>query len=190
MGFEPEKEMSNRFLDTPDWGSPHIVRFGQSELLNLDASLADVVSHARGRLCYLATPYSKIALCDRGAWHQGASLEAAAHAARWAKALAVEGVTAVSPIVQAVEMIHGDLADMIDPLDAVFWEGWCRPLLMACDVVIVPPIPGWAESQGIWREVWAALYSHRYPSPRVFLIGEGEGAVSREGKPSLRLGVA
>ena len=154
-----------------NWDAPALNAYARACLFHRDAGLADVISHARGRLAYLATPYSKIALCGCGAWHQGASLEAAVRAARWAKVLAAEGVTAVSPIVQAVEMVHADLADMLDPLDEVFWEGWCRPLLAASEVVIVPPIPGWQESEGIWIEVCAALRSNR----RVFQIGEGEG---------------
>lgn len=152
-----------------DWGHPALDVYADAGLLQRDADLADVISHARGRLAYLATPYSKVALCDCDAWHQGISLEAAVRAARWAKVLAAEGVTAVSPIIQSVEMVHADLADMLDPLDAVFWEGWCRPLLAASGVVIVPPIPGWKDSEGIWVEVCAALRSNR----RVFLISEG-----------------
>lgn len=154
-----------------DWGCSALDAYADACLLRRDAGLADVISHARGRLAYLATPYSKNALCDCGAWRPGASLEAAVRAARWAKVLAAEGVTAVSPIVQAVEMVHADLSNMLDPLDAVFWEGWCRPLLAASGVVIVPPIQGWKDSEGIWGEVCAALRSNS----GVFLIREGEG---------------
>lgn len=153
-----------------DWGHSALDVFAGACLLQRDAGLSDVVAHARGRLAYLATPYSKIALCDCGAWRQGASLEAAVRAALWGRALAAEGVTAVSPIIQAVEMVHADLADLLDPLDAKFWEDWCRPLLAASGVVIVPPIPGWDESEGIWTEVRDAL--HR--NCRVFLIRPGE----------------
>lgn len=146
----------------------------QNVLFTVNAPLAEVVEHCRGRLCYLATPYTKRAQFG-GKFSQERSFGCAVEAARWLTTLAVEGVTAVSPIVQSVEMISADLLNQqLDPLDQQFWAAWCRPLLRACDVIIVPPIPGWQESEGIWAEVDAALRSYR----RVFLIGEGEGGAA------------
>ena len=155
---------------TLNWNAPALDAYARACLLHRGAGLADVIRHGRGQLSYLATPYSKLARDDDGAFSIAGSLECAARAARWARLLALEGITAVSPIIQAVEMVHADGIDpQLDPLDERFWEGWCRPLLNACGGVIVPPIPGWAESEGIWVEVCAALRAQR----PVFLIRPG-----------------
>ena len=159
-----------RLPDTPDWGNPHLASFEQGELLYRDASLADLISHARGRLCYLATPYSKVCVTDDGEWNQVESLFCAGRAARWSRALAVEGITAISPIIQSVEMVHVDFDEWLDPLDARFWTDWCQPLLNACGPVIVPPLDGWQESLGVWQE---ALFALRADRP-VFLIDPKE----------------
>ena len=160
-------------LDLPrtrNWNAPALDTYARACLLRHDARLGDVISHSRGCLSYLATPYSKLARDDDGAFSSAGSLECAARAARWARLLALEGITAVSPIIQAVEMVHVDVIDpQLDPLDERFWEGWCQPLLNACGGVIVPPIPGWKESEGIWVEVCAALRAQR----PVFLIRPG-----------------
>lgn len=160
---------------SPDWTHPNLESCAGS-LLQRDAMLADGVSHCRGQLAYLATPYSKIAVNNNGVWDYSASMVAMTRAARWARMLAIEGATAISPIIQSVEMVHAgvSLASLatLDPLDATFWENWCSPLLAKADVVIVPPIHGWAESAGVWVEACTALKSAR----RVFLIKPGEGS--------------
>lgn len=141
-----------------NWNSPAVQKLVQTTLLQTDVSLADVVSRCRSRLCYLATPYTKLAVHPDGSFCSARSIEASVRAARWLNLLAMDGVTAVSPIVQAVEMVNADrLRETLDPLDAAFWEDWCRPLLRASSVVVVPPIPGWDESDGIWGEVRQAL---------------------------------
>lgn len=156
---------------TRDWDAPALDAFAAACLFQRDARLVDVVSHCHGRLAYLASPYSKIARYDDGEWDPSESLLCADRAALWARQLAMEGVTAVSPIVQAVGMVHADFNDQrLDPLDVLFWEDWCRPLLNASGMVIVPPIAGWDYSDGIWVEVCEALKSQR----RVFLIKPGE----------------
>jgi Domain of unknown function (DUF1937) len=159
----------------PDWIHPDVEAFAGS-LLQRDATLSDVVDHSRGRLADLATPYSKIALSDNTVWDYSASMVAMTRAARCARLLGIEGVTAISPIIESVEMVNagGSLSSLtaLDQLDATFWENWCRPLLAKADVVIVPPIHGWAESAGIWIEACTALRSAR----RVFLIKPGEGS--------------
>ena len=154
-----------------NWDAPALDAYAGACLFHRDARLADVISHCRGRLSYLATPYSKIARYDDGEFDPTESLECTVRAARWARLLALEGITAVSPIIQAVEMVHADFIDQqLDPLDVQFWEGWCRPLLSASGTVIVPPIAGWEYSDGIWVEVCEALRTQR----RVFLIKPGE----------------
>ncbi len=154
-----------------NWQSPVLDAFAGACLFHRDATLVDVVSHCRSCLCYLATPYSKVSLNPDGEWDALESRIASVQAARWSRLLALEGVTAVSPIIQAVEMVHADFIEQqLDPLDVHFWESWCRPLLMASGPVIVPPISGWDYSDGIWVEVCAALRVQR----PVFLIKPGE----------------
>lgn len=154
-----------------DWANPILDLLSEAGLFKYDLSFSQIVSECRGRFCYLATPYSKRAICEDGEFSPSASLECAVRAARCARALAVEGVTAVSPIIQAAEMVQADFLDQtIDPLDAAFWENWCAPMLRAADVVIVPDLDGWAHSDGIWTEVRAALITNR----RVFLMSVAE----------------
>ena len=154
-----------------DWRAPAFEAFAQAQLFHRDVSLIDVAQHCRGSLSYLATPYSKVALDAWGDWCPSTSLECAEQAGLCARSLALAGVTAISPIIQAVEMVHADFRDeRLDPLDAEFWEAWCRPLLAASWYVIVPPIDGWAESDGIWLEVRTALQFGRSG----FLNREGE----------------
>ena len=129
MGFV-DRAARVKDLDLPrtrNWNAPALDTYARACLLRSDARLGDVISHSRGCLSYLATPYSKLARDDDGAFSSAGSLECAARAARWARLLALEGITAVSPIIQAVEMVHVDVIDpQLDPLDERFWEGWCR----------------------------------------------------------------
>ena len=120
---------------------------------NFDAVLR-VGSH---RLVYLATPYSKEVLDYTGKWCAARSEILGQEAAKWMGHLALNGVSCVSPIVQSVAMVSVDNNMNIDPLDDMFWEKWCRPLLNRSDVVIIPPIDGWDRSYGVWREAWSAL---------------------------------
>lgn len=166
VAFMSEFQLPN----APDWHHPAFRAYAAAGLLHEGAGLADVVRHCRGRQCYLATPYSKRATNEAGDWDFSASLVCAIEAARWQRALAIEGVTAVSPIVQAVEMVHADVLDeALDPLDATFWESWCRPMLDASAAVILPALSGWEESAGIWTEVCATLHAQR----PVFLLRQG-----------------
>ena len=145
-----------------NWRAPELEAFVQAQLLHPETSLKEVSKRCLGTMAYLATPYSKVALDDDGEWNATASLECGARAGYWARPLALSGVTAISPISQAVEMIHADFrCTRLDPMDAEFWENWCRPLLVASRSVIVPPIDGWDESEGIWHEVRAALMARK-----------------------------
>jgi len=153
-----------------NWKSPVLARFVELGLLRVDASLADVCAYDGGRLCYLASPYSKVARYDDGAFYPQDSLRCADTAAIWARLLGLGGVPAVSPIIQAVGMVHCDFADTrLDPLDVHFWTRWCHPLLTASACVVVPPIEGWDVSDGIWAEVSDALAAQK----TVFLIKSG-----------------
>lgn len=117
-------------------------------------------------LVYLATPYSKRATDDGGAFCPYGAASAADEATVYAAALAARGVTAISPIVMAHRMCE-DGAAGLDPLDAAFWTRWCAPLLRACRAVVVPPIRGWRESDGVAHEVREA----RARGIPVFLAG-------------------
>lgn len=150
-------------LDFPAWpmlmaaGAQHRV----SPLLHVGCDLDRVARHATAGIQYLATPFSKAVRAEGGGYCQTAAFDMAARAGCHARALSLAGVTAISPIIQAVEMCSsrpaaGPGAARPDPLDLAFWETWCRPLLFACRSVIVPDIAGWSTSVGIWREVvWA-----------------------------------
>ena len=148
--------------------------YAEKSFLYRNARLADVIAHCRGRLVYLATPYSKIVVGDDGQWDECRSVDAMVLAAYWAGNFASEGITAVSPIVQSAVMVHASHAfesDPLDPLDADFWTAWCAPLLEASAAVVVPPIRGWRESLGIRHEVIEALTSGR----PVFVLHADEG---------------
>lgn len=128
-------------------------------LLHTGASPESVARVGSG-LRYLATPYSRLVRDPRsGQWSRVRSEEMVRHAALHAADLAGCGVTAVSPIVQSGVMCHG--ASVLDPLDEAFWGRWCQPLLEACTAVVVPDIPGWRQSLGVWREVVWALDRNR-----------------------------
>lgn len=129
-------------------------------LVRMDCSTHDIASRCAAGLHYLATPYSREVVDYEGDWREERSAELGLRAAQAAAALAAQGVTAISPIAQAsgmVAMPFGPGGDRLDPLDAAFWDGWCRPLLQRCDSVIVAPIAGWERSRGVWAEVMTAL---------------------------------
>jgi len=156
---------------TPDW-TPGALGALEAHLRR-DAGFFAAAGDLRGCLVYLATPYSKLAVDERGRFSLGASLHAQMAATSWTSRFARAGVSAVSPIVMSADMVHFDQAQerrpLLDPLDAPFWERWCRPLLLAADAVAVPPIAGWAQSAGIWREVLASLSALK----PVWIIREG-----------------
>lgn len=154
----------------PDWR--YLAEYyaqGGYGLLRTDATFIDAVDRCRGSLAYLATPYSRNAVKPDGQWCPVRSDGMAHEAAKWAAHCAVNGLTVVSPIVQAVAAINTDVSQSLDPLDEKFWTHWCAPLLAACHAVIVPPIDGWQGSAGVWHEVCRAL---RCNNP-VFLIRKG-----------------
>lgn len=139
--------------DVFDWDG-----LARSSILIRRADVVGVAARHRADLVYLATPYSKIARKPDGRFCPVRSDACAAEAARWVAMFAASGVTAVSPVVAAnAAVLHRHRGGVRDPLHSDFWESWCRPLLFASQVVVVPPIDGWRESVGIWREVTAAL---------------------------------
>jgi Domain of unknown function (DUF1937) len=155
----------------PDWGpifAPHVRDRWQSRIY-FGAGPVTVASFIqRDKPVYLATPYTKRAQ-KAGKWAHDLSLLASAQAARELGRLARVGVTGLSPIVQSAEMVHAEAFERIggqerlDPLDAAYWEGWCRPLLNVCCAVVVPAIDGWADSEGICAEVMHVLTEGNRP---------------------------
>ncbi len=113
---------------------------------------AHALGRLRGRVAYLATPYTEHA--DRGM-----ADEACRMAAWWSGMLLAEGISVVSPIVvghhaSAVNgVLHGRTHE--------WWLARCWPLLEACAGVIVPDIEGWRRSRGIALEVGRALELRR-----------------------------
>lgn len=124
-------------------------------LLHLGATAESVARAASGQV-YLASPYTLQVIDPRtGRWSRARSRTLAAAAALHAGLLARRGVTAVSPIVLSAAMCHLPATEL-DPLDERFWAGWCQHLLAVSRAVVVPDIPGWRQSLGVWREViWA-----------------------------------
>jgi len=154
-----------------DWRSTDLHEF-EGILLHRDVPLADAALHFAGRLVYLATPYSKLAVDASGAFNLARSIHAQTLATSWALRFAAAGVTALAPITLAGDMIFRDRAtagaQALDPLHHAFWEAWCRPMLSNADAVVIPPIPGWDQSRGVWREALAALGAMK----PVYLLGE------------------
>jgi hypothetical protein len=140
---------------TPAWGAlMNVSDWGRDPKLHFGATPETVARDCDG-LVYLATPYSKLAVDKAGRWNRVESMMAAERAARHAVRLCALGVTAISPIVHAAALCHASNA--IDPLDAMFWTRWCAPLLAASTAIVIPDIPGWDTSDGIWHEACAGV---------------------------------
>jgi hypothetical protein len=158
-------------LTDPAW------RARLSPLLHLGSDPARVARHAASGVQYLATPYSRQVVDGDGRWCSLRSGVVAGLAAVEAERLRAVGVSAISPVVLADRMVRdGGVArhapPVADPLDAAAWERWCRPLLFVSASVVVPDLPGWSSSRGVWREVIFAL-AHQRP---VFVYASGEGS--------------
>ena len=143
---------------------------GDLPLLQVGCSAQSVAKEFGGRQpVYLATPYSKEAIDVLGAWSYDLSKSMQRRAERAALELMQAGVSAFSPIALSVGMIHASgqfhgtrgggvrFEPALDPLDSAFWSRWCQPFLNVCGAVVVPDIPGWDHSDGIWAEVQFAI---------------------------------
>ena len=158
-------------LPTSDWSELlRLGREGQVPCLHLVQSAAAVAKSFGGKQpVYLATPYSREAVDVLGCWSYEASHRAHRRAARACADLLDQGVTAISPVVLGVAMINAtgtyearrrgklQFVPRLDPLDDGIWHDWCQPLLRVCGAIVVPEIPGWRESNGIYAEVAQAL---------------------------------
>lgn len=169
------------FPEAPDWTGDALAPF-EGVLLRRGLTVQEVARIAPGGPLYLATPYSKLAVDERQRWDVARSAEAQAHATRWARRFARLGVSAFAPITLSGDIVHHAYADHVDPessqylpgsdiapLDSERWEAWCRPFLQVSSALAVPPVPGWDQSAGIWREACNMLMAMR----PVYLLGEG-----------------
>ena len=94
-------------------------------------------------------------------------------------ALAAVGVCAVSPALQALEMIRvrgggwtAALHGSRGALDQARWRQWCWPMLSAASFIVVADRPGWDQSDGIAGELRFAL-GRNVP---VFFMGARDSA--------------
>lgn len=141
-------------LAEPDWARFCDPEAPQAPLVYRACGPVTVAQRARQPV-YLATPYSLEVTGPDGRWQMDRSHRMVVLAAMEAARLARVGVTAISPIVLSGDMCHVDTG--LDPLGAGFWHRWCAPVLNACGAVVIPEIPGWWRSRGVWREACFAL---------------------------------
>lgn len=134
----------------------------------------EVVARQVSRLAFLATPYRGAAVDAAGEWDYRLSYNAQFRPAFEALRLMQVGVTALSPVVLSVEMLHASCEGVqpvpaVDPFDEAIWWPWVLRMLDRCDAVVVPDVPGWAGSAGVLRCVRRAL-GRNVP---VFVYAEG-----------------
>ena len=157
-----------RFPSRPDWAWLK-ASFPDDILLHVDREFADVANLCRSRMAYLATPYSLNVVGEGGRFSIAEAAQVEIKTARWARHFAIAGVTVCSPILLSCAITNADVEGHIDPLDEKFWEQWCRPMMYSCGVMIIPPMVGWDQSLGVWREACWALQNN----VPVHLIREG-----------------
>lgn len=122
----------------------------------------EIVARSVSRLAFLATPYRGMAMDSNGEWDHRLSYNAQFAPAFECLRLMRAGVTAVSPVVMSVEMLHASCEGIqpipaVDPFDEAIWWPWVLRLLDRCDAVVVPEVPGWDASLGVQRCVRRAL---------------------------------
>lgn len=144
-------------------------------LVHWGAAPAFIARRGAG-LAYLASPLTG-RIRDRDAFWQDWE-DIIEECAADLDALAAVGVSAISPVLMALEMIgvrRGGVANMLHGPRGVlahdYWMRWSGVMLSRCDLVVVADRPGWQVSQGIAREVECAL-SRNVP---VFFMGAADG---------------
>lgn len=141
--------------------APEIVT---SSLVHWGCNPAHIAQFCTGRLTYLASPVTTRAASESAQGDPGWFIlqRMALECALDLDALARAGVTAVSPVLQALCMIeargssermHGALG----LLDRDGWMRWGAPLLRVCSAIVVTDRSGWSESRGVAAEVQYAL---------------------------------
>lgn len=96
---------------------------------------------ARPRLYYLATPYAKYAQGVEAAWKM---------ACEQAALLMLESVAVFCPIAHSHPIA---MFGKIESRDHVFWMAVDRPMMDACDALIIVKAPGWGKSEGMGHEL-------------------------------------
>lgn len=161
---------------TPNWEWLLSSEYVDRGILTANMGFDEIACEASGLLCYLATPYSREVVDAHGDWQQQYSEIIAEKTALWSGLFAAKGITVVSPILLSASMVHADTLAQLEPLDAAFWETWCAPLLFNSQRVIVPPVNGWRESLGIWREVeWSCKQSRKIYLSQAGFETKGQG---------------
>ena len=148
----------------PDW--PWLrEKTPSASLLWFDQNLQDVKRHAAGRLAYMATPYIEF---------EAGREQAAAVAEQWERVLVALGLQIAAPAVRSwrYEQARIDHAASLNPLQpekAPALPNWWA-MLQACQLMIVPPVPGWDQSVDVWNAAGKAV---RCNMPIMLIGGEG-----------------
>lgn len=138
------------------------VRAGWRELCRFGQSPASIrAQFFSAAPVYLATPYSKEVIDAEGNLSL-ALAEKQVELATWESlVLTCYGFTVISPIVLSGGMINlryrPEASSLPHPLDGKAWANWCKPLLYACRIVVVPDLPGAIRSAGVLHEVRQAI---------------------------------
>lgn len=133
-------------------------------LVRWSSTSEDIARICAGRLVYLASPVTDRIRSEIGRgctdWYvvERLIMECAIDLDHLARV----GVSAVSPVLLALEMIRargmGDAcAGPMGALDRDYWMRWSAPIQRAAFAVVVVNRPGWDVSSGICAEVETAL---------------------------------
>ncbi|PYE80831.1 DUF1937 family protein [Pseudoroseicyclus aestuarii] len=163
--------MHHRLPPEPDW-TQLCARYEGSGLLRRDVDVDTAAKLALGCLGYLSVPcYTCTFAAPKTNFAARHELETAAMAAAiWSRVFARHGARIVSPVVRLDgTWAANDLRDrsLLYPSPG---QGRSAFLLRRCDLVVVPPIDGWRESVGVWRDACWALERNM----RVLLIQPNE----------------
>jgi len=151
---------------TPESTRAICTRFLEDHMIRLMSKEAVVMTLAAEglRAPYLATPYTKRSTNFNGDFCLDSAGRAAGDAEAWAGWFAAHGVSVDCPISEGhratmagrfvgldgrVQILEYDL----DPLDVDFWAAWCAPRIERADCMVIPPIYGRGDSQGIAAEM-------------------------------------
>lgn len=102
---------------------------------------------------YLASPVTSYL-------ERGLEDEAARLASLWAAELLAQGLSPFAPAAQwvgALMAAEGAARDRLLAMSHAEWMRRCVPMLHAARALVIPPIPGWAASRGVWAEACLAV---------------------------------
>lgn len=141
----------------PDWND--LGRDFTSSMFFDGISIKDLKKRIVADLCFLALPYRDHGPCQRN--------EMSAAAVRWSRRLLPE-VSTFSPIAIASSCrLH--IPGPAEPDgEAALWPRLCAKVYTWTGPVIIPPVPGWEDSQELYQIAGTALCAQR----PVFVIKE------------------